>query len=150
MGIFASNSLWMNPSWGTRPWFTRRSIVLTMKKIEPGATPPPKVYTDADAYTFCMRCLSTRLRSPTPPVTMRMALVTILGYGVSYATRGVAESERATPYECMTATTAISISTKVEYDTLTVPPASIQAFFYEDGQGNVFDEQGNEAEDLED
>lgn len=108
-GFFGSNYLWYPNSQTKKPWFLRRMIVLTMKSLTPGAKPPPGEYTDSDVTRFISSSLRLRLHYGTsPPLTVRMVLVTIFGYKVHVATRGIQDREDANFAECNSATWSIS------------------------------------------
>lgn len=117
-GIFASNQIWFNPSFSKKEWFTRRTIVLVMNKPPKGVEPPPESYTEEEIYRFIMNCVATRLQYDTPPITLKMALITMFGSAIGYATVGIELDENANIMQCIVATWYISLSSGTDKDTM--------------------------------
>lgn len=127
-GIFASNNLWMIPSWGTKTWFTRRSIVLSMKRVAKGLAPPPETYTEVECLRFVSNCIRSRIQFDYPPLDLRTVFLTMFGYGISQSTRGVKEDPDCSPFESISATWAVSLSSMVAYDRLVEAIESMYAY----------------------
>jgi hypothetical protein len=117
-GIFASNYIWYPGKTMLKRWFTRRTIALVMRSPPEGCSPPPNNYTDDDIYFFVMNCIKTRLSYHDPPISIKIALVTIFGHKVAVATRGIVFSNLATDMGAIAATYSICCAALIDYDTI--------------------------------
>jgi hypothetical protein len=135
-GIFASNQLWFLPYFSRKEWFTRRSVVLVMNKPPKGVQPPPESYSESEIYHFIMNCVATRLKTNHPPITLKMAFITMFGTGVGYATAGIELDESANHMQCMVATWYVALSSSTDKDVLLncIYTMNPDLLLYEDGE----------------
>ena len=116
--LFASNDLWYPKHSLLKRWFVRRTIVVPLCSPEPGSTPPPESFTDVEVYDFISKCIYIRLKEPSIPITIKSLLLTIFGYRVGVATRGVVLGNKCNGFGSLAATWSLSIAGQIDYDML--------------------------------
>ncbi|SPC66834.1 uncharacterized protein UHOD_11439 [Ustilago sp. UG-2017b] len=118
-GIFGSDHLWYPDAQTRMPWFMRRMIVIVMTPPPKGCAPPQTEFSDNEVTDFVCNAVATRLRCGVdPPLTLRHLLVTMFGYRVAEATRGVVERPDASDPECHSAILSLSIASLIDVDQL--------------------------------
>lgn len=116
--LFASNDLWYPKSSLLKRWFVRRTIVVSLGTPSVGSKPPPEAFTDVEVYDFVSKCVYIRLKEAFIPITVRSILLTIFGYRVGVATRGIILGSKSTGLGSIAATWSLSIAGQIEYDLL--------------------------------
>lgn len=99
--IIASNDLYRPSGSSDNRWFTRRTILLGMKQLDRNPPVTMRDTTGTDRMRFVMSCVALRESSEHPPVTLRMAISTILGTAMQICTRAVVYVPTATPAQCV-------------------------------------------------
>nr|QBH67427.1 AlNc14C654G12337 protein [Ustilago esculenta] len=108
-GIFGSNHLWYPNAQTRKPWFMRRMIAIVMTPLPKNCPRPQNEFSDNKVTDFY---------GTTPPLTIRHLLVTMFGYRVAVATRGVIEKHDASDMECQSAVFSMAISSLIDYNQL--------------------------------
>lgn len=118
-GIFGSNYLWYPNAQTRKPWFMRRMIAIVMTPLPKGCARPQSEFSDDEVTDFVCSAVATRLRFGTdPPLTTKHVLITMFGYRVGVATRGIVEKPDASDMECQAAMFSMSIASLIDYDQL--------------------------------
>jgi len=117
--LFASNNLWYPISALLKKWFVRRTIVILLHAPSADDPPPPNSFSDLEIHDFVTNCIYERLRTPFVPCTIQSSLLTIFGYKISVATRGITLGNKTSELGSISATWAVSIAGEVEYELLT-------------------------------
>ncbi|KAJ1027489.1 hypothetical protein NDA18_003495 [Ustilago nuda] len=118
-GIFGSDHLWYPDAQTRMPWFMRRMIVIVMTPPPKGCAPPQTDFSDNEVTDFVCNAVATRMRCGVdPPPTLRHLLVTMFGYRVAEATRGVVLRPDASDAECHSAILSLSIASLIDVDQL--------------------------------
>ena len=115
--MFASNHLWYPSSSLTR-WFSRRTIVIPLTAPPAESEPPPESFGDPEIHDFVMNCVYERMSTPSIPLPISTVLLTVFGYRVSVATRGITMCEDSTFLGCVAGTWSISLAGQIHYSYL--------------------------------
>ncbi|KAJ3219739.1 hypothetical protein HK099_004579 [Clydaea vesicula] len=116
--FLASNVIWYKYNAISMKWFTRRTIVLPMKRLDRKATPPKAQYTSIEKSTFLFNCIHYRLVHKSIPITIKYALMTILGSGYTKIERCIQFVECSDFLDCYAAMICISILCLIDCETL--------------------------------
>jgi len=116
--MFASNHLWYPSSSLTKRWFSRRTIVVPLTAPHADASPPPESFSDPDIHDFVMNCVYERMTNHDIPLPISTVLLTIFGYRISVATRGIRVCANSNFVGCVAGTWSLSLAGQLEYDLL--------------------------------
>ena len=116
--FFASNDPWHEVNKLRQRWFTRRKIVLTIKRLEAGQQLPQLVFSNHGKSKVLTECIYLRLSSDKLIITARDALITLFGIAVQSATRGIIVDFADNFIDSMVATYAICMAGFIDYDRL--------------------------------
>lgn len=116
--FFASNDLWHENRRIREKWFTRRTVVISMKKLRPDVEKPPSGFSDFERSRFIAECIYIRMCLDTMPICIKDALVTIFGIGAERSTRGVILRETDDFEESYAASLAVCCAGLMEYEKL--------------------------------
>lgn len=115
VGLFASNKLWFSTQ--MQPWRLRRiyTIMLGSEYKGPRDNLEPS---NLDRIRYISRCIRTRLKYDRPPFRARDFIINMFGTGCTSASRGVVFDDKASDFDCMIATTSLSLVGLVPVDEL--------------------------------
>ncbi|KAJ3409522.1 hypothetical protein HDV05_004413 [Chytridiales sp. JEL 0842] len=115
--LITSNKLWSCYPDINEKWFTRRTMLMIMKTtLPPGATPPPGGFNEFEKQAFIAHAVHMRLTRKHPPVTAKAAIATMLGTRSGVGTRSIIFDDNAEPYDALTGTYCLCISSTMNYD----------------------------------
>jgi hypothetical protein len=111
-----SNKMWYPYAEILQRWFTRRMLVIMIKKnIDKSGGPPPDDFPEEEKLNFIMRCIHNRLVNQYMPVSAKNAIVTMLGLRSGVSTRAIELGEASNFEESYNATVTLALSAGLEY-----------------------------------